>query len=395
MDSAIAEELKRYEPELIAIRHDIHRHPEVGFEEVRTAKLVADRLRGWGVDVAEGIARTGVVGTLRGRRPGQRAIGLRADLDALHIRETSGRDYASQVPGKMHACGHDGHTTMLLGAARYLAEHPDFGGAVHFIFQPAEEGLGGGRAMVEEGLFDRFPVDAVYGMHNMPGLPVGKFATRTGPFLAASDSWTVTFRGSGGHGGAGAHLATDPTIPLGHFVLALQTIIGRNVPAIETAVASIGHIAGGDFRSPNIIPSEIVVRGTSRSYKPAIRDLLQKRIAELAHSLAGAYGCTADVDYERRYPPLVTHAEQTAISVAAASALVGAANVVADAPPKTGAEDFSFMLEARPGGFMMIGNGAAPDGSFQNLHTPLYDFNDEILTLGAGYWVSLVQQELG
>ena len=395
MDSAIAEELKRYEPELIAIRHDIHRHPEVGFEEVRTAKLVADRLRGWGVDVAEGIARTGVVGTLRGRRPGQRAIGLRADLDALHIRETSGRDYASQVPGKMHACGHDGHTTMLLGAARYLAEHPDFGGAVHFIFQPAEEGLGGGRAMVEEGLFDRFPVDAVYGMHNMPGLPVGEFATRAGPLLAASDSWTVTLLGSGGHGGAGAHLATDPTIPLGHFVLALQTIIGRNVPAIETAVASIGHIAGGDFRSPNIIPSEIVVRGTSRSYKPAIRDLLQKRIAELAHSLAGAYGCTADVDYERRYPPLVTHAEQTAISVAAASALVGAANVVADAPPKTGAEDFSFMLEARPGGFMMIGNGAAPDGSFQNLHTPLYDFNDEILTLGAGYWVSLVQQELG
>jgi hippurate hydrolase len=395
MVSAVVETLKRYEPELIAIRRDIHRYPEVAFEEERTAKLVADRLRGWGVEVTAGVAKTGVVGTLRGQRAGQRAIGLRADLDALHIRETTGLEYASQVPGTMHACGHDGHTSMLLGAARYLAEHPDFAGAVHFIFQPAEEGLGGGRAMVEEGLFDRFPVDAVYGMHNAPGLPVGKFATRTGPFLAASDSWTAMFRGTGGHGGAGPHLATDPTISLGHFLLALQTIIGRNVPAIETAVVSVGHVAGGDFRSPNIIPAEIVVRGTARSYKPAIRDVLEKRIGELAHSLAGAYGCAADFDYERRYPPLITYAEQTAISIAAASALVGADNVDADAPPRTGAEDFAFMLGARPGGFIMIGNGVDPDGSFHDLHTPLYDFNDDILTLGAGYWVSLVQRELG
>jgi amidohydrolase len=395
MKSAVTEELKRYEPELIAIRHDIHRHPEVGFEEVRTAKLVADHLRSWGVEVAEGIAKTGVVGTVKGKRPGQRAIGLRADLDALHIREATGLDYGSEIPGKMHACGHDGHTTMLLGAARYLAAHPDFGGTVHFIFQPAEEGLGGGRAMVEEGLFDRFPVDAVYGMHNAPGLPVGKFATRVGPFLAASDTWTVTFRGTGGHGGSRVHLATDPTVPLGHFVLALQTIIGRNVPAIETAVVSVGHIAGGDFGSPNIIPSGIVVRGTARSYKPEIRDLLQKRIAELAHSLAGAYGCTAAVDHDRCYPPLVNHAEQTAVSVAAATALVGVDNVNGDASQQTGSEDFAFMLQARPGGFVVIGNGVAPDGSFHNVHTPLYDFNDQILTLGASYWVSLVQQELG
>src|SRR5271168_4352090 len=295
MRDGIVDELKAYEPELIEIRRDIHRHPETGFEETRTAKIVADRLRSWGIDVVEGVAKTGVVGTLTGKRPGQRAIGLRADLDALHIREIEGRDHRSTVPGKMHACGHDGHTTMLLGAARYLAGNPDFGGTVYFIFQPAEEGLGGGRLMVEEGLFERFPADAVYGMHNMPGLEVGKFATRVGPFLAASDSWTVTFRGTGGHGGAGAHLATDPTLPLGHFVLALQTIIGRNVAATETAVASIGHVSAGDFGSPNIIPSEVVVRGTSRSYKPAIRDLLQKRITELAHSLAGAHGCTADV----------------------------------------------------------------------------------------------------
>jgi amidohydrolase len=394
MSAAIIDELREYEPELIALRRDIHRHPEIGFEEVRTAKIVAEQLRALGVEVTEGVAKTGVVGTLKGKRPGQRAIGLRADLDALNIQEVAGRAYRSEVPGKMHACGHDGHTTMLLGAARYLAKNPDFGGAVHFIFQPAEEGLGGGRVMVEEGLFERFPVDAVYGMHNSPGLEVGKFATRVGPFLAASDSWTVTFQGTGGHGGAGAHLATDATIAQAQFVLALQTIVSRNVRAIDTAVISVGHIAAGDFGAPNIMPSEVLVRGTARSYKPEVRDLLQKRLTELAHALAGAHGCLARVDYERRYPPLVNHAEQTAVSVAAASALVGAENVDADAAQMTGSEDFSFMLESRPGGFVMIGNGVDADGSFHNVHTPGYDFNDEILTLGAGYWVSLVRQEL-
>jgi amidohydrolase len=395
MRAEIIDELRVHEPELIAIRHDIHRHPEVGFEEERTASLVADRLRGWGIEVAEGIAGTGVVGTLKGRRPGQRAIGLRADLDALNIREVEGREHRSTIPGKMHACGHDGHTAMLLGAARHLAENPDFAGQVHFIFQPAEEGLGGGRVMVEEGLFERFPVDAVYGMHNAPGLAVGQFATRVGPFLAASDSWTVTFRGTGGHGGAGAYLATDATIPQAHFVLALQTIIGRNVRAIDTAVISVGHIAAGDFGAPNIIPSEVIVRGTARSYEPEVSRLLEKRMAELAHALGAAYGCTAEVEYDRRYPPLITHAEQTAVSIAAAAALVGVEKVAGDAPRMTSSEDFSFMLESRPGSFMLIGNGVAPDGSFNNLHTPGYDFNDEILTLGAGYWVSLVREELG
>ncbi len=395
MRENVVDELKVFEPELIEIRRNIHRHPETGFEETRTAQLVADRLRSWGIEVAEGIAKTCVVGTLKGKRQGQRAIGLRADLDALNIREISGRDHRSTVPGKMHACGHDGHTTMLLGAAKYLAQNPDFAGHVHFIFQPAEEGLGGGKLMVEEGLFERFPVDAVYGMHNAPGLPVGTFATRKGPFLAASDGWTVTFKGTGGHGGAGAHLATDPTIVLAQFIMAVQTIVSRNVQAIETAVISLGHIFAGDFHAPNIIPSEVVVRGTSRSYKPAIRDLLEKRLTELAHATAGAYGCTAIVDYGRFYPPLVNHAEQTDISVAAAKALVGERQVMGDAPQLTGSEDFSYMLEARPGGFVLIGNGVAPDGSFHNVHTPDYDFNDEILTLGAGYWVSLVEEELG
>ncbi|MDR3530176.1 MAG: M20 family metallopeptidase [Rhodopila sp.] len=388
--------LKVYEPELIAIRHDIHRHPEVGFAETRTAALVADCLRRWGLEVTEGIAKTGVVATLKGRQQGQRAIGLRADLDALHIQEVPGRVHGSTVPGKMHACGHDGHTAMLLGAARYLVEHPDdFGGTVTFIFQPAEEGLGGGRAMVEEGLFDRFPVDAVYGMHNMPGIPVGEFRTRTGPFLAASDTWSVVFRGTGGHGGAGAHLATDATLPLAHFILALQTIVSRNVAAIDTAVVSVGSIAGGDAGSPNIIPSQVTVTGTARSYKPKVRDLIERRLEEIAYAQAAAFGCSAEVVYRRRYPPLITHAEPTAVSVAAAAALVGADKVDTDCPPFTGSEDFAFMLQARPGGFIMIGNGAAEDGAVHHVHTPEYDFNDEILTLGAAYWVQLVRTELG
>jgi amidohydrolase len=375
--------LKVYEADLISIRQDIHRHPEVGFEETRTAALVADRLRSWGLEVTEGIAKTGVVATLEGQMPGQRAVGLRADMDALHIQEVPGREHGSTIPGKMHACGHDGHTTMLLGAARYLSAHRDeFGGTVTFIFQPAEEGQGGGREMVAEGLFDRFPADVVYGMHNMPGIPAGEFRTRTGAFLAASDTWTVTFNGTGGHGGAGAHLA-------------LQTIVSRNVAASDTAVVSVGSVAGGDHGSPNIIPSRVTITGTARSYSPKVRDLTERRLTELAHAQAAAFGCTAEVSYTRRYPALITHAEPTARSIAAACALVGAENVETDCLPFTGSEDFSFMLQMRPGGFIMIGNGTAADGSVHHVHTPGYDFNDEILTMGAAYWVQLVRTELG
>jgi hippurate hydrolase len=393
--TALIAAIKQYEPELVGIRRDLHAHPEIGFDEHRTAALVADRLRAWGLAVTEGIGRTGVVGTLKGTRPGQRAIGLRADLDALNIQEVDGRDHGSTVPGKMHACGHDGHTTMLLGAARYLAEHRDlFGGTVNFIFQPAEEGMGGGREMVAEGLFDRFPVDAVYGMHNMPGIPVGEFRTRAGPFLAASDTWSVTFHGTGGHGGAGAHLSTDATLPLATFILAAQTIVSRNVAAIETAVVSVGAISGGDAGSPNIIPSAVTVTGTARSYNPKVRDLMEERLTQLAHAQAGAFGCTADVTYDRRYPPLINHAGPTAVSIAAAAELVGADKVDANCPPFTGSEDFSFMLEARPGSFVMIGNGLEEDG-FHHVHTPGYDFNDAIIPLGVAYWVQLVKTELG
>ena len=263
-----------------------------------------------------------------------------------------------------------------------------------FIFQPAEEGLGGGREMVEEGLFDRFPVDAVYGMHNMPGMPVGAFRTRIGAFLAASDSWTVDFRGTGGHGGAGAHLSTDPTLPMASFILALQTIVSRNVAAADTAVVSVGSISGGDPGSPNIIPSLVSVTGTARSYKPEIRDLIEWRMSEIAHAQATSFGCTAEIHYNRRYPPLITHAEQTATSVAVASTLVGPGNVDADTAPITGSEDFSFMLEARPGGFIFIGNGDATDGPVHHVHTPGYDFNDDIIPLGVAYWVKLVETEL-
>jgi hippurate hydrolase len=232
-------------------------------------------------------------------------------------------------------------------------------------------------------------------MHNMPGIPAGEFRTRTGAFLAASDTWTVVFHGSGGHGGAGAHLSTDATLPLAHFILALQTIVSRNVAATDTAVVSVGSVAGGDAGSPNIIPARVTIAGTARSYKPKVRDLMEKRLTELAHAQAAAFGCSAEVTYERRYPPLITHAEPTAISIAAASGLVGAGNVETNCPPFTGSEDFSFMLQTRPGGFIMIGNGTARDGSTHRVHTPGYDFNDEILLLGAAYWIELVRTELG
>jgi hippurate hydrolase len=395
MGEDLVEAARAWQGELAAIRQDIHAHPEMGMEEHRTAALVAARLRDWGVEVAEGVGQLGVVGTIRGTRPGQRVIGLRADMDALQIPEATGVPYASTNPGVMHACGHDGHTTMLLGAARYLSENRDFAGTVHLIFQPAEEGRGGARAMLADGLFDRFPCDAVYGLHNKPTLPAGRFATRKGPALAATDSFSVTFRGTGGHGGSTPHLATDITIVQAHFVLALQTIVGRNVPAVEAAVLSVGSIQGGSPISPNVMPAELTVTGTSRSYAPKVRDLLERRLRELANGLAAAHGCTAEVTYRRGVPALVNHAEQTDLAVAAAARLVGGAAVDADFPPVTGGEDFALMLEARPGAFMFIGGGSGPDGTSPNLHTPHFDFNDEIIPMGVAYWVSVVDQELG
>jgi amidohydrolase len=390
----IVAELDAFKDELIAIRRDIHAHPETGFEENRTAALVAEKLRGWGVEVTENVGRTGVVGTIRGARPGNRAIGLRADMDALHIVEQTGLPYASTNPGKMHACGHDGHTTMLLGAAKYLAGKRDFAGDVHLFFQPAEEGLGGAAAMVKDGLFARFPCDAVYGMHNGPGGQIGTFSLRPGPAMAAVDFFTVIFRGTGGHGGSTPYLATDTTISLAHFILALQNVVGRNIPAVEPAVISIGSIGGGSPGSPNVIPSEIVVRGTARTFAPEIRDTVERRMRELAAAHAAAQGCTAEVIYDRLNSALVNDPEHTAVAARAAAALVGDDRVDANTRPITGGEDFAEMLAEKPGAFIFIGNGLKPDGSHHPVHTPLYDFNDEIITLGAGFWVSLVKQEL-
>ncbi|WP_043833765.1 M20 aminoacylase family protein [Muricoccus aerilatus] len=390
---AILTEIQGYADELIAIRRDIHMHPETRFEEVRTAALVAEKLREWGLEVTEKVGVTGVVGTLKGSRPGQRAIGLRADMDALFIEEANSFAHRSRVPGKMHACGHDGHTAMLLGAARYLSDHRDFAGTVQFIFQPAEEAATGAKAMIEDGLFDRFPVDAVYGLHNSPGIPVGEFATRPGPILAGADFWGVTFRGTGGHGGAAPHLATDVTVALGHFLLAVHTILPRNLHPTEPAAVSVGHVSGGAFNSPNVMPSEVVVRGTARFFRPDAQATIRRRLAELAESLASAHGCTAEAVYEPLCPPTVNAAEKVPVAVAAAAALVGQGKV-GDIPMSTGGEDFAFMLAEKPGAFMRIGNGSNPDGSFHNVHTPLYDFNDEALALGSAYWASLVQQEL-
>ncbi|WP_291295759.1 M20 aminoacylase family protein [Elioraea sp.] len=395
MQTPVIEGVSAWADELTAIRRDIHAHPEMGMEEHRTAALVAAKLREWGVEVTEGVGKLGVVGTVKGTRPGQRAIGLRADMDALQIPEATGAPWASTNPGVMHACGHDGHTTMLLGAARWLAQNRDFAGTVHLIFQPAEEGRGGARAMLADGLFQRFPCDAVYGLHNKPTIAAGRFATRKGPTLAAADRFAVTFKGTGGHGGSTPHLATDVTIVQAHFVLALQTIIGRNVPALESAVLSVGSIAGGSPLSSNVMPAELVVTGTSRSYSPAVRELLERRIGELAQGLALAHGCTAEAVYRRGVSATVNHAEQTDVALAVAAGLVGEEAVNGAMVPVTGAEDFGLMLEACPGNFMFIGGGTGADGTSPNLHTPHFDFNDAIIPLGVAYWVGLVEQELG
>jgi hippurate hydrolase len=380
-------------PDLVSTRQDIHTHPELGFEEARTAALVAEKLRGWGIETVEGVGRTGVVGTLRGRRPGQGAIALRADMDALALTETTGLPYASANAGRMHACGHDGHTTMLLGAAKLLAEQPDFAGTVHFIFQPAEEGRGGAVAMLEDRLFERFPADAVYGMHNMPGVPVGQFAIRKGALMAGSGRFAVTFRGTGGHGGNSAHLASDITVAQAMYIQALQTVVSRNAPALESVVISVGYIAGGSVEAFNVMPSELQVCGTMRAFNPRMQQMLEKRIAELAELCAAAQGATAEVKMWWNAVPLINAGRETDIAVAAARALVGDAQVDDDVMPVTGGEDFAYMMERKPGSLIFLGNGTGEDA--HALHTPKYNFNDAALPYGVAYWMGVVQQELG
>jgi hippurate hydrolase len=384
------EDLAPLHPAMAAWRQDLHRHPELGFEEHRTAGFVAATLRGFGLEVTEGIARTGVVGTLLGR-PGNRAIALRADMDALAMAEATGLPYASATPGRMHACGHDGHTAMLLGAAQWLAAHRDrFAGTVHLVFQPAEESLGGARAMLDDGLLDRFPVDAIYGLHNLPGLPLGTVAVPKGPVLASSDTWEVTFHGAGTHG-AKPHLGTDATLAAAAFITAIQAIAAREVDPLGTAVVSVGHIAAGDAAAPNVIPASVFVKGTARALDEAVRTHIATRIAEIAASIATLHRLRAEPRYTRRLSPTVNHAAGAAVMLRGAQA--GAAAARDDHPPITAGEDFSEFLARIPGAYAWLGTGdpAHPEGVH---HNPHFDFNDAALTHGAAFWCTLVETEL-
>jgi hippurate hydrolase len=337
-------------------RRDYHRHPELLYDVNRTAADVAAKLRAFGCDeVVEGIGRTGVVGVLKGAGGDSgRAIGLRADMDALPIHEESGKPWASETPGKMHACGHDGHTAMLLGAARYLAETRRFSGTAVFIFQPAEEGGAGGRAMVEDGMMDRFGVEEVYGMHNMPGLPLGHFATRPGALMAATDMFTIEIEGHGGHA-ARPHATVDPIVVGAAVIDALQSIVARNVDPLASAVISVTTFHAGD--AFNVIPQRAKLTGTGRSLDPLVRDLIERRMREVVQNVAAAHGATAKFHYERNYPVTINHPEQTEKAIAVASDVAGEANVNPDHPPVMGGEDFAYMLEARPGAFIFVGNG--------------------------------------
>lgn len=379
-----------YLDELQQIRRDIHQHPETAYEENRTADIVAEKLTDWGLEVDRGLGKTGVVGTLR-RGGSNRAIGLRADMDALFLQEMNEFDHRSVNKGKMHACGHDGHTTMLLGAARYMAETKAFNGTIHFIFQPAEEGGAGAKAMMEDGLFEKFSCDAVYGLHNMPGIETGHIGVRTGPVMAASDEFKITFRGTGGHG-AMPHKGTDATLAAAHFITAVQTIVSREVNALEAGIVSVGHIAGGDPGSLNIIPAEVHIGGRTRSFKADVRDRLEKRVAEIAKLTAETFNCDAETFYRRGYPPTVNWADQAEISLIAAKEAVGEDCVIENMQPLTGSEDFAFMLEKVPGCYVFIGNGiSAPD---EFVHAPKYDFNDDITARGVAYWTEIVRAEL-
>jgi amidohydrolase len=375
--------------EITAWRRDIHAHPELLYDVHRTAATVADKLKSFGCDeVVTGIGRTGVVGVIRGGKggPAGRVIGLRADMDALPIEEANDVPYKSTVPGKMHACGHDGHTAMLLGAARYLTETRNFAGTAVVIFQPAEEGGGGGRSMVQDGLMDRFRIEEVFGMHNYPGLPVGEFALRPGPLMAAADRFTIEIEGRGGHA-ARPHISVDTVLVGAQIINQIQSIVARNVDPLEAAVISICVFQAGS--TDNVIPQTGLLRGTARSLTPEVRDILEKRLHEVVEGTAKVYGATAKLTYRRDYPVTRNHERQAEFAAAVAAQVVGKERVDDHVAPVMGAEDFSFMLEARPGAFIFVGNGDTA-----GLHHPRYDFNDEVIPIGTSYWVKLVETAL-
>jgi hippurate hydrolase len=385
---SVIPEIIAYQHELTEWRRDIHAHPELCYQENRTSDLVANRLESFGIEVTRGIARTGLVGTLKAGT-GSRTIGLRADMDALPLHEKNEFAHRSRHDGRMHACGHDGHTTILLGAARYLARTRNFDGTVYFIFQPAEEGGGGGKLMVEEGLFERFPAEAVYGLHNAPRYPVGKFFTRPGPVMAASASFDLKVTGRGAHA-ARPESGPDAVVAAAHVVTALQSVVSRTISPFDTAVVSVTQIHGGD--AYNIIPEDVQIRGNCRAYRAEVMDRIEVTVRRVAENTAAAHGATVNLDFRRGYPPLVNHARETEIACDAAALVVGEPNVDRNGAPRMASEDFSYMLEARPGAFIFLGNGDG-EGSC-DVHNPRYDFNDEILAVGASYFARLVETAL-
>ncbi|MFN4100866.1 MAG: M20 aminoacylase family protein [Pararhodobacter sp.] len=373
---------------LVALRHDLHAHPELGFEEARTAELLATKLEEAGVTVHRGLGVTGVVGTLtRGNGPGR--IALRADMDALAMPELTGLPYTSQNPGRMHACGHDGHSVMLLGAARALARDGGFNGTVHFIFQPAEEGRGGAQRMVDDGFFDRFPVDRVYGLHNMPGLDPDEMAVVEGPQLASSDRWEVLFTGTGTHG-AKPHLGRDAVTAAGAFLTAIHTIVARVVDPLSPAVVSACALSAGDFNALNVIPDSVRVGGTSRAYSPGVRDQLETELRQIAGGIAATYGIEAAFDYRRGMPPVVNDPDATARALKAAR--VAVPKVRTSFPPSTAGDDFAIFSHRVPGCYVWLGNGPAVDGALH--HNTRYDFNDAAIASGVAFWTALVMGEL-
>jgi hippurate hydrolase len=385
------ERIRAYHAELTGIRRDIHAHPELAFEETRTASLVARELERYGVEVHAGMAKTGIVGVIRGRADSARAVGLRADMDCLPIHEANSFEHRSRSENRMHACGHDGHTTMLLGTARYLAETRNFAGRAVLIFQPAEEGGGGGEVMVREGLFERFPVDEIYALHNWPGLPPGQMAVRAGPVMAATDEVTITVRGRGGHG-AMPHLAVDPVVASAQVISALQTITSRNANPVDAVVVSICSMQTSQIGAFNVIPESVRLVGTVRSFRPATRDLAERRVKEIAAKVADALGASATVEYARGYPATVNSAREAQFAARVGERVFGAGNVITEHEPTMGGEDFSYMLQARPGAYVFLGQGGA-SGSCM-LHNPNFDFNDEVIPLGAGYLAALVEEAL-
>jgi len=373
--------------EIAGWRRTLHQNPELNYDVIQTAEFVSGKLREFGCDeVVGGIGRTGVVGVIRGNLGAGPAIGLRADMDALPITEATGKPYASVIPGKMHACGHDGHTAMLLGAAKYLAETRNFAGSVAVIFQPAEEGGAGGLAMVKDGMMDRFDIGQVFGMHNMPGLPVGQFALRPGAILAATSEFTITVRGKGGHA-AMPHLGIDPIVTASQVVTALQTISARTIDPVDSVIVSVTKINGGN--TYNVIPETVELAGTVRTLKKEVASRTRERLHAICDGIAAAMGATIDVHYDSNYPVTFNHPDETIFAGDVAEEIAGKSNVHREMPPIMGGEDFSYMLEARPGAFIFIGNGDSA-----NLHHPAYDFNDEAIAHGVSYWVRLAETAL-